>query len=195
MKQKFTTATLFQEIKKQLAAEGKLPDILDYAIPPHEHQEILRDEFECIGKVSFGGSEGIYLDMYLDGLTGQDEDRAQVHFGTLKTLRDDYEAYKTMCVLMADIVFATHAFVREHNDCFCWTGFDVAFYKAWSVHSRLTCTTMEAAEKIAVERLRKETPDYNRAVIIENATGKEVGRFHRPPYLEHLHMVIREEIA
>ena len=43
------------------------PDGIDYALPENKELEIRSSEFSVVSQVAYGGSEGIYLDIYLDG--------------------------------------------------------------------------------------------------------------------------------
>ena len=53
-------------------------------------------EFRTSFVVDYGGSEGIYIDGYLDGFLDESGKKQHWHFCTLKTLERDFEAMKIM---------------------------------------------------------------------------------------------------
>lgn len=64
---KWTNVKLFSQIIKILKDRYDLPDILDYYLPAPIETEITTYAVDCIGSLTFGGSEGIYIDVYLEG--------------------------------------------------------------------------------------------------------------------------------
>lgn len=122
-KNPYTTAELFNIIDKKLKENGMLPGILDYGLPEHSDIQIKSYEWDLIGIVNFGGSEGIYLDLYCYGNTGNEKDKIPV--GTYKTLERSREAYKTMGALCADFVYECFDFVNGNMEDFTWKGYGV----------------------------------------------------------------------
>ena len=169
---KYTNITLFREVCRILKEEGKIPDILDYSSPPlkSEETELLTDELECTGTVSIGSSEGLYADFRLSG-TDAEGNRFAIPFGTCKTLYNSYDAYRTMCILVADIVFATHNFISEHEEEFVRTGYTVTFYYNGKPNCRLFTSNKENADKKASHAIFNGP--YQKVVIRNNASGKE----------------------
>lgn len=78
----------------------KLDPIADYIesynTDPLSSLPITHDRFDTRFDVDYGGSEGIYLDAYLEGLLDYSGDRKVVKFGIIKTLRSDNEALGIM---------------------------------------------------------------------------------------------------
>ena len=66
MKKPMTTADLFNEIKTILKNKNMLPDILDYGIATSKPVPIRIYEFELKNNLDYGGSEGIYLDLWIE---------------------------------------------------------------------------------------------------------------------------------
>lgn len=66
-RKKWTSEALFHLVNKMLLEKGLLPqEILDYGCAGIRKAYILSEEFDIIPRVSFGGSEGIYLDIVLE---------------------------------------------------------------------------------------------------------------------------------
>ena len=165
-----TTADLFRIINAQLKEQNLLPEHLDYALPAYQPTRVLADEWDCIGHINFGGSEGIYLDLYLHGYVGDDNpDNGDVHVGTYKTLRTDKEAYIDIGKLNAEFVFALKDFVRNHPDDFNWSGFTVSFYNGED--RKVTYYTDDA--EAAVRLILRNTDKYDKAVVVNNYTKEE----------------------
>lgn len=60
-----TTEELFNRIQDILKEKDKLPAILDYGLAIHRPVPIKTYEFDLINKLSHGGSEGIYLELWI----------------------------------------------------------------------------------------------------------------------------------
>ena len=116
-KQPYTTAELFNIVNNSLEEKGLLPDILDYGLP--EHSEIFIKDYgwDLIGIVNFGSSEGIYLDLFCVGETGN-PGRNKVRVGTYKTLYETKEAFKSLGALNAEFVYEVKDFVKSHFEDF-----------------------------------------------------------------------------
>ena len=84
-----------------------MPNILDYYLPAPIETEITTYEVDCIGSLTFGGSEGIYIDVYLEG-------QQNIKLGTFKTLRENKPAWDTMAVLMGNFQYETNKFIDSH---------------------------------------------------------------------------------
>lgn len=103
----WTTKRLFEQIVETLKESDSLPDILDYHLGSYDEREITTYEVDCVGRLNRGGSEGIYVDVYLEG-------EETIRLGTFKTLRDDREAWAIMGRLMADFQWECERFINEH---------------------------------------------------------------------------------
>ena len=67
-KKPYTTHELFHEIDSLLKGKELLPDFLDYGIASGREDTEIRTHFwDVVFTVRFGGSEGIYLNLFLDG--------------------------------------------------------------------------------------------------------------------------------
>ena len=106
-KSKWTNRRLFNKIIEKLGEKGVFPEILDYTLPEYESIEIDTYEFDVVGCLNHGGSEGVYVDMYLKG-------EETIRLGTFKTLKEDYESWGIMAKLMADFQWECERFIQEH---------------------------------------------------------------------------------
>ena len=112
MTQKWTNIKLFEQIVENLREQGAFPDILEYHMPAFFEKEITTYEDVCLGSLYLGGSEGIYVDVYLEGRT------YSIKLGTFKTLKDDYESWGIMAKLMADFQWECTVFINNHIEEF-----------------------------------------------------------------------------
>ena len=94
---------LFNSILKTARDAGALQEldrIIDYdsacEFEEKNKRPISNYEFNCIFSVDYGGSEGIYIDAWLDGYLDESGHTQRLHFGTIKTLERDLAAMKTM---------------------------------------------------------------------------------------------------
>ena len=107
----WTNKKLFEKVVEKLKESGAMPDILDYGLSAYEEEKITTYEVDCIGTLARGGSEGIYVDVYLRGAE-------TIDLGTFKTLGEDREAWNVMGRLMADFQWECDEFIQEHIDEF-----------------------------------------------------------------------------
>lgn len=114
---------LFRAILERARADGSLTEIetiLDYYLPNDgESLSSERDaplsnyEFNFVPVISFGGSEGIYVDLYLDG----DFDGSgfkQTKIGVFKTLRTDLDACRLMGQLCGVLMYHESDYVNKN---------------------------------------------------------------------------------
>ena len=170
-KRPYTTGELFQVINASLKAKGKLPSFLDYGLPSgKEDREILTHFWNVTYKVRFGGSEGIYLDMFLDGEMDASGEAGEYRFGTYKTLNGDDEAFRQMALLGAEFSLEAYHWLSERLADFTWTGYDVSFLQRGEEKHRVTCYD-------SLENIRRYLPAksehirHDCIVITENASG------------------------
>lgn len=169
MKKPMTTEEFFNRICGILKEKGKLPDILDYGLASCRGVPITNYQFELKSNLGYGGSEGIYLDLwirYCERGKRQDGD-----LGTFKTLGTDDESMHTMAGLLADFIIEENAYVNAHLDDFTWEGADVhpIDESGRRIEWGYSCSTMEAALRRKDELLK----DYPEAVVRDNATREE----------------------
>lgn len=116
-------SNLFQAILERARADGSLAEIepiLDYYLPNDGESLSLEKggpltnyEFNFVPIISFGGSEGIYVRLYLDG----DCDGSgfkQTEIGVFKTLRTDLDACRLMGQLCGVLMYHGSAYVNEN---------------------------------------------------------------------------------
>lgn len=168
-KKPMTTEELFNIVCKILKEKGRLPDILDYGLPTYRPVPITTYEFDLKNNLGYGGSEGIYLDLWMEYCANGKTHAEGV--GTFKTLREDDEAMHVMAALLADFIIEEYAYVNANLDDFTWGGADV--YLADESGKRTgggySCGTMEAALKRKDELLKK----YPKIIVRNNATREE----------------------
>ncbi len=170
----YTSHELFHLINAELKEKGKLPSFLDYGIASgKEDRRILTHFWDVTFKVRFGGSEGIYLDMFLSGELDDSGTAGDCLFGTYKTLNSDDESFRQMALLGAEFALETNQWLRGKLDDFIWTGYDISFQHCGKEKYRVTSYD-------CIENVQRYLPakaehiQHDRIVITENATGKVV---------------------
>ncbi len=164
-----TTEELFDKICGILKEKGTLPDILDYGLATSNPVPIRTYQFDLKNNLAYGGSEGIYLDLWIEYL--EEDERCHRELGTFKTLKEDREAMHTMAALLADFILEENAYVNANLDAFTWEGADVypIDEKGEKIEWGYSCSSMERALKKKDELLEK----YPQVVVRDNATRKE----------------------
>lgn len=164
-----TTEELFNKICGILKEKGRMPDILDYGLPTSNPVPIRTYQFDLRNKLAYGGSEGIYLDLWIEYFANKEKQRKGL--GTFKTLDESSEAMHIMAGLLADFIIEEYTYVNTNIDDFTWDGVNIHALDAdgKGCGYGYTCNTMEAALNKKDELLKK----YPQAVIRDNATRKE----------------------
>ena len=130
---------------------------------------IITYEFDLKSNLGYGGSEGIYLDLWIEYF--EDDKKRTSSIGTFKTLHENDEAMHTMAALLADFILEERAYVNANLDDFTWEGVDV--YPLDESGNRLkwgySCNNMEVALKRKDELLEK----HPQVIVRDNATRKE----------------------
>lgn len=114
---------LFRAILERARADGSLAEIepiWDYYLPndgealsSEESGPLTNYEFNFVPVIAFGGSEGIYVDLYLDGdCDGSGFKRTEI--GVFKTLRTDLDACRLMGQLCGVLMYHGPAYVNEN---------------------------------------------------------------------------------
>ena len=116
-------STQFHAILDRMREDGCMnvvQPILDYYLPdkeeplqPREDSELTDYRFSLIPRIDFGASEGIYVDLYMDGkfdATGQKLFRLAV----FKTLRTDLEACRLMGELCGMLLYHGRDYLDEN---------------------------------------------------------------------------------
>ena len=102
MNKPMTTAELFEKICGILKEKGLYPGILDYALAASTPKPITTYEYSFRNNLDYGGSEGIYLDLWIEYFNKGK--KCQYGLGTFKTLYEDEKAMHRMAGLLADFV-------------------------------------------------------------------------------------------
>lgn len=170
MKRPMTTAEYFNKVCKILKEKGVMPqNFLDYSLATSNPVPMKTYQFNVRNNLDYGGSEGIYLDLWIEFY---EDGEKQIHdVGIFKTLLDGQEAMRTMAQLLADFVAEQHRYVNEHLDDFTWTGVDVypVGMNGTKLNFGYSCATMEKA-LVRKEELLQKCPCV---VVRDNATRKE----------------------
>ena len=161
----FTTSEFFNQICTILKEKEELPTILDYALATSNDFPIPSEEFRVNSHLDYGGSEGIYLDLYLKRhddeairdkyLSGNSQGH---HLGTFKTLENSQEAMRIMGTLLADFIVESTSYVNKNLDDFNWLGYDVypSDEKGENIGQwKYTCSTVQRALDRKEELLEK----------------------------------------
>lgn len=167
-KKPYINKELFNIIVNEIKEQGLLPDILDYYKPDARVVEIKTYEWEVSADLHFGGNEGIYLDLYIEGNLGEDLDK--IWLGTFKTLREDIAALKEMAILQAYFIWYCRKFVDDNIDDFEWTGYRVQFFKGEKKTMDYSTPHRSGVNNL-IKRHYKNEWDY--VVITTNSTQKE----------------------
>ena len=169
MDRPMTTQELFNRICDILEEKGKMPDILDYRIATSRPVPIRIYEFELRNNLDYGGSEGIYLDLWIEYC--EDNEWLKNDIGTFKTLEDSREDMHAMAGLLADFIIEGTAYINANLDDFTWTGIDVRAFDENG--ERLdwcsSCSNMENALEKKDDLLKR----YPQVAVRDNATRKE----------------------
>ena len=172
MKDLIKSNYLFNEIIKIIKEKGVFPDIIDYAIPC---DEVLIDtpEFYITNGLDYGGSEGIYLDLYLNFYDAERREQRNVRFGCIKTLYDDAAAMHTMANLLADIMVASREYVNKNYALFDRRGFRISGFRE-NDEKLSTCYLADTLEKARdrVACIIRSYPDIKYVIITNKRTGE-----------------------
>lgn len=169
MDRPMTTEELFNRIQDMLQEKGRISAILDYGLATCRPVPIRTYEFDLISKLAFGGSEGIYLVLWIEYSVSGGMEKKKL--GTFKTLHEDNDSMHVMARLLADFIIEECAFVNGHIDDFTWEGVDVHALDENGKHYRsgYTCCDMETALRRKDELLKK----YPQVTVRDNETRKE----------------------
>lgn len=174
-KKKYTNAEIFHIIINCLKKKDLIPPILDYYLSSADIKVIKSDEWEAIGRVTFGGNEGIYLTIYMEGIIDKGYER--IELGTFKKLETSKEAYKAMSDLNVEFIFELRDFVGNHPESFCWTGYDVKFV-TYGKTSRNTLWF--SSKERAVKAIKKHISTHTgtESVIVKNNETNETRTYN-----------------
>ena len=169
---KYTTDQIFTKIVDILKEKGFYPeDILDYgnacswkAVP------IITEAWSPVFKLDYGGSEGIYLDVSLEGNITDPSKEEIVSIGTFKTLLESDEAMLKMAELQAHFIIEMYKFVNANLDDFTWYGGDVRIIADGKLTGYLSCGSLDKAFENAVKYNKEHLSEGKTAIVRNNIT-------------------------
>ena len=118
-----TYVGLFNGMMKMAREAGALAEfdkIEDYEMCDYYEDDAKKPissyEFKTSFVVDYGGSEGIYIDGYLDGTLDEIGEYQHRHFCTLKTLNRDFEAMKLMGSVCGILQYYATEYINRNLD-------------------------------------------------------------------------------
>lgn len=132
---------VIQELPKEIT------NILDYSLCVDEQKcvDLYDIEFDVKGDLHFGGNEGIYLFMYMDGVFQENGECTTAPLITYKTLCEDKEALKMMAEIQAEFIWQSRKWIDNNQDQLMRRGWRVKKNEneCWSY----ICYTKESVKK------------------------------------------------
>lgn len=113
-----TTTDLFRNVLAKVKENGDYANaekIIDYALPASTETILSNYRFDFIAAVQRGGSEGIFVDCYLEG-EFDDSKKTRCSVGCIKTLGENLEASKIMGELAGILSYYSYNYVKENID-------------------------------------------------------------------------------
>ena len=183
MEKKFSfTPTLFMRcLYNVLIAYGctKNPDLnLKYFIINEDNGEkLIGTDFQVFAVPSFGGSEGIYLDVYLEGWNCFErvpaDHKVKIKLATAKTLKCSLKTMEAMGKLAADIIWYgneiankyIYAFAPEEQNPMCVS---ISDPDRWSVPMRMNANRLK---KIQGRLAYLQNPCYNDYIFYDKTNS------------------------
>ena len=118
---RMTPGQLFQTVIEQMQEDGHFDEasyILDYISPETlDRRTLCSYQFDVRAVVNRGGSEGVYLDIWLDGECDTSGNH-KVAIGTLKTLKEGLGAYTILGRLAGTFVYYAERFINSNLSLF-----------------------------------------------------------------------------
>ena len=119
-----TTSDLFLntiKMAREAGALDALDAIVDYEMPTGgastgDDIELTKYEFDTAFSVNIGASEGIYIDAYIDGYFRQGAVPEHRSIGTIKTLREDLDAFRIMGEAAGALTYYAYHYLNKHLD-------------------------------------------------------------------------------
>lgn len=151
----------FKRIVEQIAKEQGVEylDQLDYFInsdysKPEKEQPVIDDwDVQFRSDTHWGGSEGIYscitIKRYEFDSDGKNGKYVEYDFGTMKTLGEKDEDFISMHTLAAKIILIAEHYMKEHEDEFKWSGYDLDYTTKDGLKGGYICSCKENALRTA----------------------------------------------
>lgn len=121
-----TNADLMKGVLKLVKENGWYDEtngIMDYFLPESRCvRELTNYEFDFKAIVKYGGSEGIYLDCYLEGYfdgSNLDDNMAKIPCGTFKTLGDSLRHARIMGELAGSLTYYARQYLSQNFSRYC----------------------------------------------------------------------------
>ena len=102
----------------------EVKDILDYISITSEDNLLTTDNIEFETIVSFGSSEGIYLDCYIDAECNSKDLYCRRKVATFKTLEDNKEAMIRMAAFGGALTYHAYGYFAYNTNKFSYNGAD-----------------------------------------------------------------------
>lgn len=130
--------------------------------------EIVSEAFDSFSITTFGSSEGIYTDFYIEY-----QGKEKIRLLTAKTLGTTKEYYVNMHEMAADVDYKFDEFIRKNLDKFLWSGYRLYYVgKDGEEHdSNLICGSMERVAYNANEFLKEY--GATKVFYVDNYTRKK----------------------
>ncbi len=108
------------ELVKKNGSYDKAEKIMDYFLAEsHYIRKLSNYQFDFCAVPSFGGSEGIYIDCYINGIFDEnDKESHKLSCGTFKTLETSLSAMQMMGELCGSLTYFARQYVNENLERF-----------------------------------------------------------------------------
>ena len=120
-----TNADLMNGIVRLVKENGwydRVGNILDYYLPEtNTVREISNYEFTFCANLDFGGSEGIYIDCYIDGAVDENNTSTtqRIPCGVFKTLGDDLKHMRIMGEFVGILKYYAARYMGQNFARYC----------------------------------------------------------------------------
>lgn len=173
-----TTVDLFNEIISIVKESGEWPEsFVEYALSLTDYAiGLYTCEFDPVFFVQRGANEGAYLELYIKGTYGFNEESGMLRLGVIKTLEEGSGAIRKISALSAECLIAYEQIMDDHFDAFNRTGCNLHFLDSKGKDTRWEYPTLRNEEEALKEfrRLNRNDPEmYHKAIIRNNLTREE----------------------